>query len=289
MRVIIFGSDGFIGSAVTREFKVAGYEIHDGLDISKNRVDLLSMAETTQYISDVKPDVIINCAGVVGPEADFRDNGRITKNILVAVVENKLKPKAIIISGSAGEYGEVDSLPVAENAPLRGKTPYALSKIEEENLALTIADTEDLNVLVARLFNPIGPNMKKRFLITNLHEQIEQAKNGTNKFIKISRLDAKRDYLDVRDIAKAYRLLAEKKPKYVVYNIGSGVATTNKQLLNLLLKHSGIKSRPSIIETSDQAEPIVACQADMSRFNSEFNWSADNSVESVIKEITNAR
>lgn len=287
MKVIVFGARGFIGGAVAAELSQSGHEIYDGTSLETGEsVNLLDINAVQKYISETNPDSVINCAGIVGGNpADFEKNVQFTHNILEAIHNSGASVKRVVVCGSAGEYGEVTTLPVNEDAPLNGRSPYAASKIKEEQEALKLSKEYEVPVVVARIFNPLGPNMKERFLIPSLIRQIKAIKEGTSDSIEISRLDAKRDYIDVRDIARAMRLIIEDRPERHVYNIGSGRATSNREILDILLKNSNLEESPKVTETSDSPEPQFAVQAGTSTIQSEFGWQPSKSIEDVIKEI----
>lgn len=289
MRVVVFGANGFIGGAVAAELSQSGHQIYNGISPETGElVDLLDANAVQKYISETRPDSIINCAGIVsGEPTDFEKNVQFTHNILEAVHNSGTTIKRVVVSGSAGEYGEVTTLPVNESVPLNGKSPYAESKIKEEQEALQLSEEYKIPVVVARIFNPLGPNMKERFLIPGLIRQIKAIKEGASDSIEISRLDAKRDYIDVRDIAKAMRLIIEDSPKEHVYNIGSGRATSNREILELILEHSKLKEIPKVVETSESPEPQFASQADITSIHGEFGWTPSKSIEEVIKETIN--
>jgi GDP-4-dehydro-6-deoxy-D-mannose reductase len=287
MRVVVFGSGGFIGRAVAEEMTAAGHEVFGGNDGTPERVDLLSAEAISEYLREVKPSVIMNCAGVVSPEGDFDNNGRFTENIISGAILASISLRQVIITGSAGEYGQVTELPVKEETELLGDSPYALSKIHEENIALELSEKENIPVVVARVFNPVGRGMKGRFLVTNLLNQIENIKSGETDHLEVSRLDSVRDYVAVKDIATAYRYLAEGSPKHNVYNIGSGISTTNKDLVGLIVKYSQISRDVNIVETSPEPEPQVASQADISRITQDLNWQPTYKLEDTVKELVN--
>ena len=288
MKVAVFGANGFIGRAVTHEMRGAGHDVVEGTDsITGESVDLLNQDAVTAYLHDTKPEVIINCAGVVAG-GDFENNVRFTKDILNGVKQADIDVKRVIVTGSAGEYGQVSHLPVSEDTELNATSAYAVSKIKEEQTALGLAEETDTSVVVARVFNPLGPGMHERFLVSGLLKQIRAIKDGQADHIEISRLDAARDYLAVSDTAVAFRLLAEGEPREKVYNIGSGVSSTNGQLLDLLLAGSTLEKRPEIVETMSDPEPQTASQADVSRIEQEFGWRPSKSLPRIIEEIINA-
>lgn len=289
MKVAIFGADGFIGSAVTHEIESSGHTVLRGRDSDGNLVDLLNQDAVKNYLNDTKPEVIINCAGVVGG-GDFENNVHFTENILTGVKLAKIAVNRVIIMGSAGEYGEVDTLPVLETTLLAGTSPYALSKIQEEKVAQAIGKEVGIEVVAARVFNPIGPGMHERFLIPSLLRQIQEVKDGNRDYIEVSRLDAKRDYIDVRDVATAISaIVINDSLQHDVYNIGSGKSTSNQELIQELISLVELEKNPTIIETQDTPEPTYANQADISRLSSELNWRPQYSLKTTMEDIVSAK
>lgn len=290
MRILVFGADGFIGSNVCDELEKT-HEVtrvvRDAfLDAKTAAADLLVPNDIRAILEKYRPEVVVNCAGVVGGGADVEQNVQFTKNILeqASAIGGV---KKVMISGSAGEYGRVDpkNIPVSEGAPLKADSGYSLSKLKEEQYALEFGKKNGINVIVFRIFNPIGKDMANKFLLTNLLQQINECKSGKSNQIKLSRLDAKRDYISVKDIAVAYRMVIEGKPKHHVYNVGSGSSIANGELLELIIQSSKLSPRPEIIETSESPEPLVAVQANIKRISDEFGWHPSDNVDNLIGEI----
>lgn len=293
MKVLLFGANGFIGRAVRENLSV-DHEVHAAIrsenpGINEHNVDLLALDSVKKVIEAVRPEVIINSAGIVDSNADTMQNVTFTKNILQAVNESDLAPKRIVISGSAGEYGRIDSdeLPTSETVPLRADAGYGLAKKIEEETALGFREKDQLPVVVARIFNPIGTNMAERFLVSRLKKQIDEYVAGERTTLEVSRKDANRDYIAVDDIAKALRVLIEGDPVHGVYNIGSGTAMSNGELLQLMVDSSKIENDPEIVETSPNPEPLVASQADITRLKQEFNWEPQHNIADIVQEIMN--
>ena len=266
-KILIFGANGFVGRNVSSELK-KDYEVFEATRSEPEndhqvQVDLLAEASIRLAMQQTQPDVVINCAGIISAGPEVEQNVDFTRNILNQAVEID-SIKKVIISGSAGEYGLLESeaeLPVSENTPLRAQAGYGLAKVKEEQVALSYKD--QIDVVVMRIFNPIGKRMADRFLLTNLLKQIEEYRNGTREALEVSRLDAKRDYIAIEDVARAMRLVAEGNPKENVYNVGSGVATSNAELIDLLVSASSLESKPPVNETSPTPESFVSNQADI--------------------------
>ncbi len=288
MKVFVAGSTGFIGRNVSTAFEAQGYEVFRSSRVPNQTnitVNLLDSDQVKDTIARTQPDIIINCAGVVGGSGNFEDNVIISRNLLEAVGNTGLELYRFVICGSAGEYGHVDKhdWPVSEDTPLRATNPYALSKIEEERIVHDLAKEYGIDAVVVRIFNPLGSDMPAKFLITNVLEQIKKVKAGESDTILVGRADALRDYVYIDDVSRALFLLATKNHKFDVYNVGSGVATSTEELVNCMLGESGVNA--TIVENSPEPEETVASQADISRLEEEFSWKPSKSLKQIIKEI----
>ncbi len=292
MKVLLLGSDGFIGKRVVEKAKNHELFMADRTkrtDANYIQLNLLNQKLVKDFLGEIRPDVVINCAGTVeNNESALETNPVITENLLQGILQTNLKVNKVIILGSAGEYGNVDRafLPVTEETPCRGENPYARSKIEETAIGLQYSRKKKVPVVVARIFNPIGPGMSQRLLLPSLINQIESIKHGKKDFIEMSRLDSKRDYVSVDDIALALWMIVEKKTNYDVYNIGSGKETTNKTLLKIILEEYGLSlGELGIKEVSERPEPSVASWADISRIRHDLGWEPQHTLEETIKDI----
>jgi len=248
-------------------------------------VDLTQSGTITAALQQVRPDAIANCAGIVDNSDKAKLNGIFTGNLLKAVVDSGLTFRRIVVTGSAAEYGIVDHLPVSETTPLRPTSVYGESKVEEASLALKYRADHEIPVTVARLFNPIGAGMHPRMLIPSLVRQIEEIRQGIRTEVEVSRLDARRDYIDIRDVATAILALIELDPREPVYNIGSGRPTSNADLVDLILGAIKLPQKPGITQTGPEPEPLFANQADVTRLKTELGWSPAHPIAETIKEI----
>ncbi len=293
MKVLVLGADGFIGQNVARVLEVSHqvYRATRNPQTDNNTyIDLLKPETISAALELVKPDAIIQCAGIVDNSDAADQNVTFTNNLLEQIIASGQRPN-IIISGSAGEFGNVapEDIPVKETAPLNASSMYALAKKKEIELALKIRNSHSLAITIARIFNPIGIGMGEKFLISRILLQLSEIQSGKRASIEVNRLDAKRDYVDVRDIGTAIKYLIENDPQHDVYNIGSGISTTNGDLVDLIIKNSNLEFSPNIVETSEQPEQLVAIQADISRIQHEFGWSPSVTLEDTVKEIIHAQ
>lgn len=289
MRIALFGASGFIGSAVYdvlrndhEVFRVGRFEV--GKD-NEFKANLLDSKAIEIALTEIKPEVVINAAGIVDTAQDTTQNKVFTKNILEALHTSDIKPRLVLVIGSAAVYGKVDALPVSEDTPLRADSDYGLAKLQEEKIALDLGDKYDQKVVVTRIFNPIGKGMAEKFFVVRVKKQIEEAEAGDRQKIEISRKDSLRDYTAVEDVANAIRLIIEGDPTHKIYNIGSGVATSNEELLKIMAKGSKVDGSIEVIETLPDPEPLVAGQADVTRIKEEFSWQPKKDLADAVKEI----
>ena len=289
MRVMVFGADGFIGRNVKEELStnhiVGSATRSGGAGDDEFAVDLLDVNTIKNALSEFHPDALVNCAGVVGGNDDVTLNQIFTENILKTIVDMGLVLDIIIISGSAAEYGDVESLPVPETAPLSPTTAYGVAKVNETRLALEYKVKHKLPITIARIFNPIGADMHEKFLIPQLIKQVAEVIKGSREFIEISRLDSQRDYVSIKDVAIAMRTILEAKPETPVYNVGSGVSTSNEELVAIIIKHSKMTKVPDVHESSTIPEKQVASRADIRLIQTELGWEPKQTLEETVKEV----
>lgn len=295
MKILIIAGDGFMGRNIavflSRRHTVYTTSRIKSLDPRVIYLDLEKPNTISKVLNEVEPEIVINCAGIVDQSKDTDLNVVFTKNLLEAIAGLKKQPKRIIISGSAAEYGYVkpDQIPVSETTPLKALQGYGYSKLKEEEAAHELALNYNLPVVVVRVFNPIGVNMHPKFLVSNILRQIVECSAGTREYIELSRLDSKRDYISVHDIASAFGAIVEGSPRYSVYNIGSGKSTTNGELADIILRRLKLGRKLQLKETSDIIEPLVAIKADIQRLNSDFDWYPQLTLEETIGEIIHAQ
>jgi GDP-4-dehydro-6-deoxy-D-mannose reductase len=168
------------------------------------------------------------------PGVTLLDNTAMTLNLLEAVrIEAR---QATVVAVSSGEvYGPPERLPVDESAPLRPQNPYAVSKASTDLLAGFYADAHGLRVIRPRAFNHAGPGQRPTYAVASFARQV--AEGGR---VVTGNPDARRDYTDVRDVVRAYRLLAE-RAEPGVYNVCSGRTASARELVAALAEAAGVE------------------------------------------------
>jgi GDP-4-dehydro-6-deoxy-D-mannose reductase len=179
-------------------------------------------------LRDVQPEVVYHLAALssVGrswedPAKTMDENVATAVNVLEAVREEAPRVRLVWVS-TCEFYGAADVLPIVEDAPARPGNPYAVSKTAGDLLAGVYRDAHDLHVIRARPFNHAGPGQLSIFIASSLARQAAEARlSGAEKLrIVTGNPDTRRDFTDVRDIVRAYRLLASDADPGV-YNVAS--------------------------------------------------------------------
>ena len=315
MNILITGITGFVGSHLSeycltkKNIKLYGTVLPanfkkeiERLAYLKGRInflkcDLTNKNEVKKVIVKVRPDKIFHLAGQSrvslswdNPEKTIINNITSDLNLLEAVRFLKNSP-VIVNAGSSEEYGLTlkNELPVKENNALRPLSPYAVSKIAQEKLAFQYHKSYGLKTVLARFFNTEGPGRGVEFVTSAFAKQIAMIEKGKQKpIIYVGNLTAKRDFTDVRDVARAYWLASEKCNYGEAYNVCSGEARSIKSVLNLLISKSTVKN---IIIKEDQSKmrpsDIPVTFGDNSKFKKQTGWKPEVKFEKTMDDLLN--
>lgn len=298
-RVLIFGIAGFVGEYLAKEFQNQGYEVFgsDKVDPGKKldavtccQADLLNQGEVCEVICKVKPDIIVNLAAVssVGyswdiPQLTIDVNVNGTLNILETVRKYYRETKVLLI-GSSEEYASSFE-PLKEESPLDGSSPYGISKIAQENFSRLYRERYGLHIYEVRAFNHTGVGQAENFVLPNFCKQVAQIeKSGKEGIIWVGNLSAYRDFGNVKDIVRAYRMIVEQE-KPELYHVGTGVCHSIKELLEYIISLSSQKIQVCV----DQARvrpvenPYIRC--DYSKIRKELGWEPQYTIEETLKEL----
>jgi GDP-4-dehydro-6-deoxy-D-mannose reductase len=217
--------------------------------------DLRDPEAARSAVAAARPRVVYHLAALahVGaswrdPAGTLRDNVAMTLNVVEAV---RLEaPEATVVAlGSSEVYGPPAQLPVEESAPLRPQNPYAVSKAAADLLAGFYADAHGLRVIRARPFNHAGPGQQPTYAIASFARQLAGALEAGEEPARIvtGNPDTRRDYTDVRDVVRAYRLLAE-RAEPGIYNVCSGRSASAAELVAMLADVTGAPVEHAIDE-----------------------------------------
>ncbi|MHB8481888.1 MAG: GDP-mannose 4,6-dehydratase [Nitrospiria bacterium] len=309
-RALITGISGFVGSHLAEHLLKTGREVfgtYVGSDHLNHLSEILEKVklfpcliqneeEVYQTVRDVLPDEIYHLAGMAfvvdawqNPRLALETNAIGTMNLYEAVIKNRLNPWILSIL-SADVYGMVheEEMPLKEERALRPIHPYGLSKAMADLIGYHYFYAYNLPIIRVRPFNHIGPRQSPKFVCSDFASQIARIEQGLHEpFIEIGNLEAKRDFTDVRDMVRAYRMLIEKGKAGEVYHAASGQAVSIAFVLNALLGMSQvpieIRTNPTKLRRSDTSLQIGDC----SKLKSDTGWMPAIPFKQTLEDILN--
>ncbi len=297
MRVLITGITGFAGSHLAEyilrhhpQVEVYGMvrwrsrmenirHIEDKIELVE--ADLKDIVSLQSCLAHVKPDRIFHLAAQSFvptswkcPAETFAINAIGQINLLEAVRSLNLSPR-IQVAGSSEEYGHVnaDEVPMKETNPLRPLSPYAVSKVAQDLLGYQYFRSYGMHIVRTRGFNHTGPRRGEVFVTSSFAKQVAEIEAGKREpVIYVGNLEAKRDFTDVRDMVEAYWLSLEKGEDGEVYNIGSGVARSVKEVLETLLSLSRVDVRVEVDAKRLRPSDVPILLSDSTKFVKLTGW-----------------
>ena len=243
------GAAGFVGHHLMQHLEACGDDVV-GVDRGDGGVDITDAAAVQALLADLRPAAIYHLAGWAdvggswkAPVESFRANAEGTLNVLNAAHETGVE--RVLAVSSADVYGKVEpaELPLTEDSPLRPASPYAVSKVAADYLGLQAWLGRGLPVLRVRAFNHLGPGQTDKFVAPALASRIARAERDGGEVLPIGDLSARRDFTDVRDVVRAYRLLMREGEPGEVYNVCTGVDLAVQDLADQLLAQATIPLR----------------------------------------------
>ena len=249
MRVLITGASGFAGGHLAQACAAAGDEV---IGVSRSgllpagagegqAIDLRDAAGVRGLVREARPEVVYHLAALSSVRRSWEDPaGTVTGNVASSVsVLEALRLHAVdarlVWVSSCEVYGAPARLPITEDAPVNPVNPYAVSKAAGDLLAGVYAQSHGLDIIRARPFSHAGPGQLPIFILSSLAQQAAAALLAGVERVTIltGNPDTRRDFTDVRDVVRAYRLLAAcAKPG--VYNVSSGRSVSAGEQVALL-------------------------------------------------------
>jgi GDP-4-dehydro-6-deoxy-D-mannose reductase len=288
-RVLVTGASGFAGGHLVEACAAAGDET-----IAAPRAavaDLRDPAVARALVAEARPDVVYHLAALahVGqswedPLGTLADNVAMAAGVLEAV---RLEaPDAVVIAvGSGEEYGPPVTVPTTEDAPLRPQNPYAVSKASAGLLAGFYADAHGLRVIRARAFNHAGPGQEPIYAIANFARQVAEGLEAGDDPVRVvtGSPDTRRDFTDVRDIVRGYRLLAA-HAEPGAYNVCSGVTHSARELVTALGRIAGVAVHHEVDPTKVRAHEVQEIRGSSERLHAATGWQPEIPLETTLAD-----
>ena len=199
--------EGLSGLALARQVRLEAFDLADGAE-----------SDLADLIGRKRPEAIYHLAAQANPQASLSDprgtwalNLGGALNLLEAVKASGLKPRVVLV-GSGVCYGNPapEHLPVSESCPLRPNNPYSASKAAADLLGIQHFLSYGTDVVMVRPFNHAGPRQSSTYVLSGLARQVAEVEAGLKPRVEVGNLEVVRDFTDVRDVVRGYRLLAER-------------------------------------------------------------------------------
>jgi GDP-4-dehydro-6-deoxy-D-mannose reductase len=307
VQAFITGIGGFVGSHLAEHLLASGWQVsgslsprgHDELLLAvRDRLQLrcleITDAEALRAaLTESRPDTIFHLAGSAHVGSSFSAAAatlRVNLFGTLAVLEasRTLDPRpALVLAGSSEQYGLVDPAlqPIRESTSTEPENPYGVSKLAAELLTRQAGRDEGFRVVCARCFNHIGPRQEPNFLVASIAFQIARMEAGKQETVLwLGNLKTQRDFTDVRDIARAYRCLAERGRGGEFYNVASGRATPIEAVVEAFRRLARVdfetRLDPSRLRPSDPPLKL----GDASKLRLETGWQPEIPLETSLRD-----
>lgn len=305
MRSLIIGGSGFVGGYLADYLKECGYEVAvtkmpselskqtESTNIQVCGLDILDQKEVEEILRKIKPDIIFHLAAQSSvavswknPELTIDVNIKGCIHVLEAVRRQDKRIRVLLI-GSGEEYGKIlpQEIPVSEGQSIRPGNIYAATKACQNMIGSIYAQAFGMDVVMVRAFNHIGPRQAPIFVVSDFCKQAAEIEAGMREaVIKTGNLDVKRDFTDVRDVVRAYMLLAEKGAAGETYNVGSGHAVSIGEILQVILKKSPAGIRIEADRQKFRPSDVPVIEADIGKLRKITGWMPRIPLEQAIQD-----
>lgn len=293
----ITGAAGFSGVHLRRFLRTHSHRYHvigldykpavgDDLDLF-HRVDLTDIATLRRLVRSCPPELVIHLAGLLPPVAEsdlWRVNVGGTLQLLLALAEGAKRDVRVLSIGSAAEYrhtGGADRA-IRETDPVGGETPYGRSKWAQSTLALAFAAVSRIEVIVARVFNLIGPGLPTSLAPGALCAQFANSR----KTIRVRNLDSFRDFIDIRDAVSAYWTICKRGISGSIYNVCTGSPVSIRTVLHLFSGAAGVSKKIQVNSSRPKLHNPDCVYGDNTKLRG-LGWSPTVPLQRSIDDMLN--
>ena len=296
MKVLVTGGTGFAGSHLVSLLLEKGHSViatsnNDSSpppEVEVVKVDLANPSAISK-IKFAEVEAIYHLAGLAAVGPSFAEpqkyidiNSSIQVNLFEECLKQKVKPRFLVVS-SGNVYSPKAPLPLTEASPTWPVSPYAVSKLAQEIIGQYYS-SRGFDIVTSRSFNHVGPGQTTGFIVADLAKQIALAEKTGSGQVVCGDLEARRDYTDVRDIARAYVALVEKGKSGQVYNVCSGKSVSGQNILSGLLNHT--KANIRVVKDPALSRPvdILDVYGSNTKIKNDTDWQPKITLEQTLQE-----
>ena len=304
MKALIIGVAGFVGNylvdCLVDEFGMSTYgtKLAEQDYTSKKatiiNLNILEKEKIVSLLNEIQPDYIFHLAAQSSVSVSWKNpqltvdiNIKGAINLFEALKKIRYKPRTLVI-GSGEEYGKIknSSIPISEDTALYPGNIYAATKACQNMLGYIYAQAYELNIILVRAFNHIGPGQSPIFVVSDFCKQVAEIEKGKSKpVIFVGNLKAERDFTDVRDVVRAYALLVQKGISGETYNVGSGKAFSIQSVLDKIVKNARKQIEIKVDPSKYRPIDVPKIEADISKLKTITGWEPRISIDTTIKNV----
>ena len=290
MRSLITGGRGFVGTWLADHLRNCG----DAVVQIDQEVEITDPVALLAAVQAAAPDAIYHLAAMTHVGQSWDEPLRVlevnvlgTGALLAAARECGTAPK-VLVTSSAEVYGAVSDpsrLPLTEQSPTTPLTPYAASKLAAEALCAQAWLGHGQHVMTVRPFNHIGPGQSPNFAVSALSKRIVDAERAGAAEIPVGNLSARRDFTDVRDVVRSYRMLIESGAPGEVYNVCSGRDVAIQEIADRLLTQAGSSVR--LVPDASLMRPVEVpvLRGDPARLTEATGWVPELTLDQTLADV----
>ncbi len=302
MRILVTGAGGFAGRHAIAELTAHGHTVEAadlrppaaGAGVTPHAFDMLDPSAVDALVRAARPDACLHLAGIAyvpaaasDPAHAFAINVIGVLHVLRALSDHARAARTLVVT-SAEVYGAHPCpAPIREDEPFRPESLYGISKAAADEAARLFGKQMGLPVMTVRPGNHIGPGQSPSFVVPAFVRQLAAIRAGAAPVMRVGNLDSRRDFTDVRDVVRGYRLLLERGAPGAAYNLASGRQVRIGDILDRLQALLGVQPR---IETdAARYRPANASpQLDTSRIRHDVGWAPSFDLDATLRAIVAA-
>lgn len=258
-------------------------------------VNLLDAGAIEALLLEFRPTRILHLASMsnVGvswnaPVESFTNNTNIFLNLIEPLRKHALATKVLSV-GSSEEYGLVSAqdLPLTETKALNPGSPYGVARVAQEQLSKVFAQGYGLDIVMTRSFNHIGPGQRDQFVLPAFVKQVVQAQRaGKGSFVlRAGNTQVVRDFLDVRDVVRAYHELLARGTPGEVYNICSGTGRSLDEVLGTLSELTGVSIELEVDPSLLRPNELMTIVGSADKLRTDLGWRPKHEFRTSLSDM----